>query len=128
MGEHMRIAIFIMAALLSGCAATKEEVTASLGNQYSGGSVDNLVAQFGPPMNSFKMASGDTAYQWELTNHTNIDVNRGHGSARTHYCRVRAIVGPDNLVRSLSTEDVSSLFGGSLCARHLGLRTASIGR
>jgi hypothetical protein len=117
----MRLAAILLAVLLSGCAATKAQVTSALGDKYSGKSVDALVLEFGPPKSSFQMASGETAYQWELTNRTNIDTNQYGGSARTFYCRVRAIVGHDSIVRSVSTEDAANLLGESLCAQKLGL-------
>jgi len=67
------------------------------------------------------MAGGVTAYQWELANHTNINVGKYGGSAKTLYCRVRAIVGPDDIVQRVSTEDASNIFGDSLCGKHLGM-------
>jgi hypothetical protein len=75
----MRLAAILLAVLLSGCAATKAQVTSALGDKYSGKSVDALVLEFGPPKSSFQMASGETAYQWELTNRTNIDTNQYGG-------------------------------------------------
>lgn len=110
-----------LCVLVAGCAATQEQVTAALGSKYTGRSVDQLVLEFGPPTSTFKMSDGSAAYQWELANHTNINVDKYGGSANTRYCRVRAVAGPDNLVRSLSTEDASNIVGESLCARKLGL-------
>ena len=118
----MRLAALVFAVALSACAATKQQVTAALEDKYSGQSVDKLVVEFGPPINSFKMASGEVVYQWQLANVTSIAGNENSASARTYYCRVRAIVGCDNIVRSVSTEDASNLYGESICARRLGLK------
>lgn len=121
----MRSLLISSLVLLSACAATQEQVTSALGNKYEGQSIDNLIMEFGPPLNSFKMASGDTAYQWELANHTNLNANEYGGSANTLYCRVRAIAGPDSRVRSVSTEDASNAFGESLCAKRLKMSRAA---
>jgi hypothetical protein len=118
----MRLAALVFAVALLACAATKEQVTAALEDKYSGQSVDKLVVEFGPPINSFKMASGEVVYQWELANVTRIAGDQYSASARTYHCRVRAIVGRDNMVRSVSTEDVSNLYGESFCAKRLGLQ------
>jgi len=112
----------VFAVALSACAATKQQVTAALEDKYSGQSVDKLVVEFGPPINSFKMASGEVVYQWELANRTVMARGEYSASASTYFCRVRAIVGRDSMVRSVSTEDVSNLYGESFCAKRLGLR------
>lgn len=115
------IAITALCVIVAGCAATQEQVTAALGSKYIGRSVDQLVLEFGPPASTFKMSAGSTAYQWELANHTKMRVNDYGGSASTLYCRVRAIAGADNIVRSVSTEDASNVVGESLCAKRLGI-------
>ena len=121
----LRVGVLLIAGLLVGCAATAQQVTSALGDKYSGKSVDRLVMEFGPPMNSFKMADGGSAYQWEVANHTNIATNQYGGSASTHFCRIRAIVGRDNIVQSVSTEDSSNVYGESFCAKRLGLKRES---
>jgi hypothetical protein len=55
-----------LAATLTGCAASREEVVARLGEHYIGQNVDALVIDFGPPASTFKMNSGDTSYIWQL--------------------------------------------------------------
>ena len=116
------LCLFLNVGLLAGCAATKEQVTSALGDKYSGKSIDKLVVEFGPPVQTFKMADGSSAYQWELANRTNIATYEGSGSASTYYCRVRAIVGRDGIVQSVSTEDRSNIYGESFCAQRLGLK------
>ena len=64
------------AMMLAGCAATKQEVIEQLGSQYIGKNVDVLVAQFGPPTATFKMNSGQTPYQWQLSNLSTARVSR----------------------------------------------------
>ena len=124
-GAIMRGFLIATAFALAGCAATKERVTSALGDKYAGQTIDNLVVRFGPPNNSFKMASGGSSYVWEIANHTNVDVDKYGGAANTFYCRIRAVTGPDNVVTSVSTEDVSNLLGESLCAKRLGLARQS---
>jgi hypothetical protein len=58
--------------MLAGCAASRQEVVAKLGEQYIGQNVDALVIKFGPPASRFKVNSGDTSYIWQLGNQTNI--------------------------------------------------------
>jgi PBP1b-binding outer membrane lipoprotein LpoB len=42
-------AMLALACLLSGCAATKQEVSENLGNRFLGKNVDTLVSEFGMP-------------------------------------------------------------------------------
>jgi hypothetical protein len=126
-------ASLVLAAIgLAGCAATKQEVSANIGNQFIGKNVDTLVSQFGPPSSAFRMNSGETAYVWQLTAVTDIDTDRGVGTAKTNYCKVNVISSPTGIVTKLTTEDSSGTGGiaglagidiyGSICARHLGMR------
>jgi hypothetical protein len=72
----MRIVVIVaLCAALGGCAASKQEVVARLGDQYVGKNVDALVLQFGPPTSTFKMSSGDTSYVWQLSAVTDINVS-----------------------------------------------------
>ena len=52
---------------LTGCAATKQEVSDNLGNRFLGKNVDTLVSEFGPPASTFRMNSGEIAYVWQLS-------------------------------------------------------------
>ena len=72
----MRVAAILVVLILSGCAAMKDQVTSALGSKYAGQSIENLVVQFGPPSNTFKMPSGGTSYVWEIANHTDLDVDK----------------------------------------------------
>jgi hypothetical protein len=128
----MRMVGFALAcaALVAGCAASRQEVAARLGAEYVGQNVDALVVKFGPPTSMFKMNSGQTSYQWQLSNQTNIAVDQGYGHASTRYCKVSVIASPTGIVAQLDTEDsnagsgVDAAFGvyGSICANRLGMR------
>jgi hypothetical protein len=117
---------------LPGCAATKQEVSANLGDRFLGKNVDALVSEFGPPASTFRMNSGETAYVWQLSAVTKINTNDGIGTAKTNYCKVNVISSPTGIVTKLTTEDESGTGGivglagvdiyGSVCARHLGMR------
>ena len=117
-----RLGFALLALALGGCAASREEVAARLGAEYVGKNVDTVVAKFGPPTSTFKMNSGQTSYQWQLANETNIAVNRdlGTGHASTQYCKVSVIASPTGVVSQLDTEDSSGI-DGSLCAHRLGM-------
>jgi hypothetical protein len=52
------LSVVALCAILGGCAASKQEVVARLGDQYIGQNVDTLIVQFGPPTSAFKMNSG----------------------------------------------------------------------
>jgi hypothetical protein len=115
-----------------GCAATKQEVSDNLRNRFLGKNVDTLVSEFGPPANSFRMSSGETAYVWQLSAETNINTNSGVGTAQTNHCKVNVISSPSGIVTKLTTEDSNRAGGsgpigsfvniGSICAKHLGMR------
>jgi len=117
---------------LAGCAATKQEVSGNLGNMFLGKNVDSLVSEFGPPASAFRMNSGETAYVWQLSAVTNINTDRGSGTAKTNYRKVSVISSPTGIVTKLTTEDSSGTGGilglagvdiyGSICARHLGMQ------
>jgi hypothetical protein len=129
------ISVLLVPFVAAGCAATKQEVSEGLGNQFVGKNVDVIVSQFGPPASSFRMNSGDTAYVWQLAAVTNIDVSSDRygssGVAKTNYCKVNVIASPVGIVTKLTTEDSSGTGGilglagvdiyGSVCARHLGM-------
>jgi hypothetical protein len=125
----MRIlGIVALCAALGGCAATRQETAARLGQQYIGQNVDALVARFGPPANTFKMNSGETSYVWQLGNQTDINTYRGVGAASTQFCKVNVVATPAGIVTQLRTEDANIYTGltaaigvdGSLCATRLG--------
>lgn len=125
--------------ILTGCAATQQQVATKLGEQYVGRNVDALVVQFGPPASQFKMNSGETSYVWQLTSVTSINVDSDRygssGTAKTHFCKVSVIASPTGTITRLSTEDSSGTGGllgaagvdiyGSVCARHLGMKRES---
>jgi hypothetical protein len=84
-------------------------------------------------MNTFKMNSGETSYLWQLSAVTDIDTDRGSGTASTRYCKVSVIASPNGVINQLNTEDanaggrvIGTLGGwGSMCARRLGMRPQS---
>jgi len=130
----MRISAMVALCLaLAGCAASRQEVAARLGDQYIGKNVDALVVQWGPPTSTFKMNSGETSYLWQLSAVTDIDTYRGSGTASSRYCKVSVIASPTGVVTQLNTDDANAgggLIGavggfGSLCAQRLGMRPQS---
>ena len=128
----IRFAMVAAACLLSGCAATKQEVSENLGNRFVGKNVDALVTEFGPPASAFRMNSGETSYLWQLSAVTRINTDDYGGTARTRFCKVNVIASPTGIVTNLKTEDTSgtgSILGlagvdiyGSVCAQHLGMK------
>lgn len=119
----------LCAAALAGCAASRQDVAKRLDNDFVGQRIDAMVARFGPPSKSFRLDSGDTSYQWQLSTVTDIATERGYGQAHTRHCRVTVMASPEGIVRQLSTEDsnagggiVGALGGyGSICAQRLGM-------
>ena len=104
-------AVILAAGALAGCAATKQEVSQTLGNRFIGKNVDTLVSEFGPPASTFRMNSGETAYVWQLSAVTNINTDQGVGTAKTNYCKVNVISSPTGIVTKLTTEDASGTGG-----------------
>jgi hypothetical protein len=82
------LGVVALCALLSGCAASKQEVVARLGQEYIGQNIDTLVVRFGPPTSMFKMNSGQSSYVWQLSAVTDIATDRGYGMASTRFCKV----------------------------------------
>jgi hypothetical protein len=127
----MRIlGVVALCAVLGGCAASKQEVVARLGDQYIGQNVDALVVKFGPPTSTFRMNSGQTSYIWQLSAETDIRTDRGWGTASTRFCKVSVIASPTGIVTQLDTEDSNAGVGlpglvgayGSICGQRLGMR------
>jgi len=122
--------VFALCFLFSGCAASRQEVAARLGQEYIGQNVDQLVVRFGPPASTFRMNSGQSSYIWQLSAVTNINAERGYGTAQTNYCKVSVIASPTGIVQQLDTEDANAGIGlpgaigmyGSLCGQRLGMR------
>jgi hypothetical protein len=122
-----------LCAALGGCAASRQEVIAQLGQEFIGQNVDALVVQWGPPANTFKMNSGDTSYVWQLGNQTDIATDRGSGIASTRFCKVNVVASKTGIVTQLNTEDSNAgggLIGvmggyGSICANRLGIKHQS---
>jgi hypothetical protein len=132
--EQMRIlATALLCAALGGCAASRQEVVARLGDQYLGQNVDALVVKFGPPTSTFKMNSGESSYIWQLGNQTDVAVDRGYGSMSTRFCKVNVIASKTGTVTQLTTEDSNAgggVYGamglyGSICANRLGMERQS---
>ncbi len=127
----MRIlGIVALSAALVGCAASRQEVAARLGDQFIGQNVDALVIKFGPPTSMFKMNSGGSSYTWQLASITDINTDRGSGTASTRTCRVTVITSPAGLITDLHTDDANAStgiygamgIGGSICAQRLGMK------
>ncbi|MGH6776884.1 MAG: hypothetical protein ACRECL_02570 [Bradyrhizobium sp.] len=132
----MRVLVLVaLFATLTGCAASKQEVVARLGDQFTGQNVDALLVKLGPPTKTFKMSSGDTLYSWQLANQTLEETRFDHARSgprfnRTElrYCEVNAVVSKDNIVTQLNTDDTNAgrgivgTLGGSVCAHRLGIR------
>jgi hypothetical protein len=124
------LTIVALCVALCGCAASKQEVVARLGDQYIGQNVDALVVRFGPPTSVFKMNSGQSSYIWQLSAVTDIATDRGFGTASTRYCKVTVIASAAGIVQRLDTEDqnagvgVPGLLGvyGSMCGQRLGMK------
>jgi hypothetical protein len=126
----MRIlGIAALCAAMAGCAASRQEVVARLGDQFVGKNVDSLVVRFGPPTSMFKMNSGQSSYVWQLTSVTDINTDRGWGTASTRFCKVSVIASPVGIVTQLDTEDSNAGVGlpgavgvyGSICGQRLGM-------
>src|SRR5438067_13897047 len=125
------LAVVFLPMVVAGCAATKQEVATNLGNQFIGKNVDGLVSEFGPPLSTFRMNSGETAYVWQLSAVTDINIGEGSGTAKTYYCKISVISSPVGIVTKLTTEGASGTGGiiglagidihGSICARRLGM-------
>jgi hypothetical protein len=124
------LGIVALCAALAGCAASRQEVVARLGDEFIGQNVDALVVKFGPPTNTFKMNSGQNSYVWQLTAVTDIAADRGYGQAQTRFCKVSVIASPVGIVTQLNTEDSNAGAGlyaavgafGSICAHRLGMK------
>jgi len=124
---------------LRASAATKQEVSENLGSRFIGKNVDTIISEFGPPASAFRMNSGETAYVWQLSAVTDINMDRYGGTAKTYPCKVNVISSANGTVTKLTTEDSSGTGGvvglfvdvhGSICARHLGMprRTTALDR
>ena len=118
-------------ATSTGRAASKREVVARLGEQFTGQNVDALLIKLGPPTKTFKMSSGDMLYSWQLVNQT-LRGSR-HNQTGLRYCEVNAVVSKDSVVTQLDTDDANAGRGivgvlganGSVCARRLGIKHQS---
>jgi hypothetical protein len=128
----MRImGIVALCATLGGCAASRQEVVARLGDEFIGQNVDALVVKFGPPTSMFKMNSGQSSYVWQLTAVTDMAGDRGYAQAQTRFCKISVIASPAGIVTQLNTEDSNAGTGavavaigmyGSICAQRLGMK------
>ena len=87
----------------------------------------SLTLSGGPPDNGIKLSSGDVAYEWSLSYLESINSEKSVGSGQIDYCRVRAIVSPDRILRGFSTEGPSNILGESVCAERLTLKRSFVG-
>jgi hypothetical protein len=126
----MRIlGIVTLSVALIGCAASRQEAAARLGEQFIGRNVDAMVAQFGPPASAFRMSSGGTSYQWQLAGGTDIVGGDGLALASQRYCKVNVITDRSNIVVDFKTDDTGSAtsygyftVNESLCAKRFGMK------
>lgn len=107
--------------VLSACAATSEQARSTLSAQYVGHSVDELVARFGPPGATFKMASGSMAYSWSIASAANIEGGRYGATAQSFSCTLQVIADGSGRITNVNTTDAQNGLGESLCATRLGL-------
>ena len=132
MGETIKmraLGIVVLSTALAGCAASRQEVAAKLGDQFIGQNVDMMVAQFGPPATVFKMNSGGVSYQWQLAGGADIVGGNGVALASQRYCKVNVITDRSNKVVDLKTDDTGSntsygyfMVNESLCAKRFGMK------
>jgi len=132
----VRVLVILTGLALAGCAASRQEVVARLGDQYVGKNVDALVVKFGAPVSAIKLSTGEMAYVWQVTAVTSIAVDSdrygSNGTAKTNYCKINVVASPVGIVTQLTTEDRSGTGGllglagvdiyGSICARHLEMK------
>jgi hypothetical protein len=126
----LRFVLAIVPLILTGCAASRQEVAARLGEQFIGQSVDMMAAQFGPPASSFRLTTGGSSYLWQLASVSDVNVDRGFGTVSTRSCKVKVMTDPAGIVRQLDTEDASAStgvygamgIGGSICAQRLRMK------
>jgi hypothetical protein len=64
------------------------------------------------------MNSGQSSYVWQLGALTDIEMDRGSGSASTRYCKVSVITSPTGVGTQLNTED-SNVGGGPKSVRQI---------
>jgi hypothetical protein len=120
MSGKLSVMAVIAALVVAGCASTSAipDFAQNMRNRFVGKNVDSMVSAFGPPTTSFKMTSGDTAYQWQLASVPSENTYTGVGLA----CKMNAIASGNGIVTQLTTEDAANaLTGQSLCAMKLGL-------
>jgi hypothetical protein len=120
---------FALAALVGGCAASRQEVASRLGQEFVGKNVDVMVTQFGPPASTFKMTSGGTSYQWQLAGGTDVVGGDGMALASQRHCKVNVVADRSGTVMDLKTDDTGSAtsYGyftvtESLCAKRFGMK------
>ena len=122
--------LIAIAVALAGCAASRQEVASKLGQEFIGQNVDALILRFGPPSSTFRLNSGGGSYVWQLSAVTDIEMDRGYGTASTRSCKVSVATNPSGIVTDLNTEDPNAgagligTFGGwgSMCAQRLGMK------
>jgi hypothetical protein len=71
-----------------------------------------------PTTSTFKMNSGQSSYVWQLGALTDIEMDRGSGSASTRYCKVQRDHLPYWSRHQLNTED-SKVGGGPKSVRQI---------
>ena len=60
-----KLGVVALCAALGGCAASKQEVVARLGDQYVGQYVDALVVKFGPPASTNVLLISEVATSFD---------------------------------------------------------------
>lgn len=68
----------------------------------------------GPPSSAFELNSGGSPYVRHLSAVTEIEINRGHGTASTSGCKVSVITNPAGVVTQLDTKDYNPGGTGSV--------------
>jgi hypothetical protein len=64
MWARRAISVILAGALLSGCAAARQEQTNKNFNTYLGRSVAELALKLGPPQGQIPMGGGKMGFQW----------------------------------------------------------------
>jgi hypothetical protein len=113
----VRLFVLLAFLTLSACAASPGDTAQRIGRKFVGNKIDAVVTAFGPPASSFKMATGESVYQWQLASAMNVNSY----SANSVACKLNVTASADGTVTRVTTQDVSNGFGESLCAVTLGI-------
>lgn len=120
--------MWLVACALSACGPTladMQTVRDRLNSSYGGSKIDALILRFGAPAAVATLSDGSKHFTFIVAPMDEVTRDGRGGTVTSISCKVLAIVDARGSITQMGTTDFENQYGGSYCARVLGMTTVA---